>query len=649
MTKYVSFRDGGKTDEKGISRYLNKMLDGEVFTGLAVSQQSPVAMGITVSAGDCMIESGNDYPYIGWNDADFNVTISTADGSNPRYDLIVAYIDLTVVSTATPNNPGALLIAKVNGTPAGSPVVPNSVAIHAIIGASNPYIVLGRVLVGAGVVSITNANILDMRVMASLAINTAETAAGGWVSSSILPTSITYNGNGSHTLVYPSSIKAFKSAGMRNKYVRTVTAPIQCVDLESGSSQYYSKTTPAGLSFTTTYTTMGWIKLESYGAVMGIIARRNADTEGWSFIIQADGRLNLTSLRIAANNKQTNSYQSVPLARWVHVAASMNVSVAGDASTVMYIDGVVVPSTTTTNGTCTALVQGTTALVVGADRSAGANYFDGKLAQVAVFSAVLSASTIRSYISQGLSGSETNIASAYSFNNSINDLNATNANNLTANNGPVATNSDTPFTNPVTNTSLTAGTINYSITTNVSSDGLTETVQIPEGETLPSSGGITSTFYSIQESPYGFITQKNKWQIISLINASETVTIGGVNAWYVSVGGKLTVPIGEWDVGYSGAFQANSTVSAVRDCHIAFESSAPTNNSRIQRRTSQLTYTGVASADVLGTLTRMAPESLAAQTSFLLYGDITAASGTETWKIRGDVGPVALTANFNYI
>jgi hypothetical protein len=151
---------------------------------------------------------------------------------------------------------------------------------------------------------------------------------------------------------------------------------------------------------------MAWIKLESYTRG-GIIARRNGDTEGWSFGVSVTGQLTLESLRIAGNNKLAASDMALPLNKWIHVAATMDVSVAGNSSTTMYIDGQLVTATVTTNGTATALVQGTTALVVGAEKSAGTNPFDGKIAQAAVFSTVLSAATINSYATQTLSGSIT--------------------------------------------------------------------------------------------------------------------------------------------------------------------------------------------------------------------------------------------------
>jgi hypothetical protein len=367
--------------------------------------------------------------------------------------------------------------------------------------------------------------------------------------------SVTANGNRSYTINFASDYSTTLSPGMRLKTTRTVAAPTQCTDLESGSSQYFSKTSPTGLSFTTTYTCSAWIKLESYGATSGIIARRNADTEGWAFEIGSDGRLYLSALRIAANNKVGATYQSVPLNKWVHVAASMDVTVAGDASTLMYIDGVLVPSAVTTTGTCTALVQGTTALVVGAGKSAGTSPFDGKIAQAAVYSAVLSAATIRAAANQTLTGSETSLVSAYSFNGVITDLNTSNANNLTAIASAVATEADSPFGGQADGTE--SSTLDYAIITKIATTAVT--VQVPEGCTIPTTGGISGVSYATVKTPYGFPGQRGKWQIssISLTNQAQLTPTSAT--WYNVGSHQLSVPVGSWATTIEGNISAGES------------------------------------------------------------------------------------------
>lgn len=171
MALYLQARDGGKTDEKGLYYHINKLFPGQVVSGFTVTQQGTPNMGVTVAAGSVMVPSGNDYPYIGWNDASANLTITTADVSNARRDLVVVYVDLSVVSSVTPNNPNVLKLAVVAGTPSGSPVDPNDAAIHAVIGASNPYSILARVTVAAGATTITNSVITDLRTLAKVGVN----------------------------------------------------------------------------------------------------------------------------------------------------------------------------------------------------------------------------------------------------------------------------------------------------------------------------------------------------------------------------------------------------------------------------------------------------------------------------------------------
>lgn len=181
MAKFLSFRDGGKTDQEGISKPFADIFTGEVKAGFTTTQLGSPGMGVAVAEGSAFIPTGNGYPYHVYTDAAENVTITTADGSNPRIDLIVAYVDLTEVDDTDPNNPDAFKMVAVAGTPAGSPAEPNGAAIQSAIGASNPYIILSEVLVGTGVTTITNANITDERTMVTVVAKTVEVSTGGGI------------------------------------------------------------------------------------------------------------------------------------------------------------------------------------------------------------------------------------------------------------------------------------------------------------------------------------------------------------------------------------------------------------------------------------------------------------------------------------
>lgn len=167
MSLGTSNRDGGKTSESGHLRALAKMVSGDVLEGLSVSQRGAGAnMSVDVAVGDALIRrSDGSYAHPVFNDAVYNQVISAADGSNPRRDIIVIYVDYgQTPSTAVSNNTnGVVKIKVVNGTPAGSPVDPNAAAIQSSVGAGNPYSILARVRVPAGQTSINNSLIDDLR------------------------------------------------------------------------------------------------------------------------------------------------------------------------------------------------------------------------------------------------------------------------------------------------------------------------------------------------------------------------------------------------------------------------------------------------------------------------------------------------------
>lgn len=107
-----------------------------------------VSAGYAMVAGSSVLAQGS---YSFANDAVVNVGLTAADGTNPRIDLVVAQVR-EHLSDASGFNDARLL--AVTGTPAAVPVVP---AVPA------GCLVLAEVLVGAGVTSVTNANITDRR------------------------------------------------------------------------------------------------------------------------------------------------------------------------------------------------------------------------------------------------------------------------------------------------------------------------------------------------------------------------------------------------------------------------------------------------------------------------------------------------------
>ena len=212
------------------------------------------------------------------------------------------------------------------------------------------------------------------------------------------------------------------------------------------------------------------------------------------------------------------------------------------------IDGVDVPVSVTTGGTNpTALIQAGN-LNIGARNAR--QFFPGKIAQAAVFSAKVTQAQMQAYYSQGLTGTETSLISAYSFNNSLNDLNA-NANNLTANGSAVATNADSPFAGGANaSTAYTAGTTEFGEVFNVSfSTNTTIVVQVPDGYLIPTSGGVSALAYSTQASPLGWPEPGGIRTISAVVmgsdepnvNATETLVSQSIMSGYVPAGRKIRI------------------------------------------------------------------------------------------------------------
>jgi len=398
----------------------------------------------------------------------------------------------------------------------------------------------------------THSDITATSVTATSGTFTSLTVTGtatsqGWTPLGDVPDTITYNGNRNYDIVFNGvDHTSTLSPGMKLKATRTVAAPDQCADLEASSSQYFSKSSPAGMTFTDDFAVSAWVKLESYS--VGIIASRWNGTSGWYFYVGITGQVYLVATNASAVNfSQVYSYASLPLNKWVHVTAQLDMSAFTATTTTSYVmfDGVDVAATVTRGGTNpTALVQAGN-LEIGS-YNGGTSPFDGKLAQVAIFNAKVTQATMRTYMSQGLSGSETSLISAYSFDNAITDLNTTNANNLTANGGAAATNADSPFANAVT-----AGLLEYAEINSVAfSTNTTVNVRVPDTCMIPTSGGVSAVSYSTQSNPYGlpFISKVLGYaQLCSAPTATSstsTVAVPGLaTTFYTPANAKLKITI----------------------------------------------------------------------------------------------------------
>jgi hypothetical protein len=130
-------------------------------TDLKVTQSASPGMSVSVAAGYGAIvgtTQANMGTYIAYNDNAATLTVTTANPSNPRIDIVLVQIN-DAYYTGSLNSVTFSVLA---GTPAVSPVAPTQPANS---------LLLATIAVGAGVTQILNANITDNRVLSTTPIS----------------------------------------------------------------------------------------------------------------------------------------------------------------------------------------------------------------------------------------------------------------------------------------------------------------------------------------------------------------------------------------------------------------------------------------------------------------------------------------------
>jgi hypothetical protein len=486
------------------------------------------------------------------------------------------------------------------------------------------------------ILAVLNGNI-DQDNLADGGVTSAKLAAGavtssklgadaktGWNDLTSSASSVTNNGQHSYDVVFNSvNLTSILSNGMRLKLPRTVAPPTQNTFL-NGSNQAWRNTSPSGITFTDDFTVAAWVKLSSLPGSAGNIVSRWNGTSGWYLQLLSNGQVEFAATNGSnANFRTVRSFASVPVGKWVRISAQLDMSGFTTATCKVQIDNVDMPVSLNTGGTNpTSLVQAGNLEIGSAN---GAQFFPGKISQVALFNALISASTLKTYSGQTMTGSETNCIGLWKFNGDGNDSNS-NANNLTAQGSAVATNVDSPM-----------NSTEYGIImANSFSTNTTVTVQTPEGYSLPTSGGLGTISYSSHKSPYGFPLAKEKWQVGTFLLSTPNVTTASApSTWQPLTGTDAFIPIGSWNLSYLMMTTGQIVASGGQTYTVQVDSSTPVAGDTTQySQTLQADqYNG--SVYLVGTSTGSCPISLSSSTVFKLYGIHLAGSSVAIYMERG--------------
>lgn len=473
------------------------------------------------------------------------------------------------------------------------------------------------------------------------ALNTS--AQSGWLDLGATPNTVTYNGNRSYDLVFNSTdLTDTVSAGTRLRTTRTVAAPTSVFSLD-GTNDFYNDTSLTGMTFTDDFCAGAWIYMTSYPAAGATVISRYNGTSGWYLNVDPNGRLSLAGFNGGSGNvRYIFAYTSVPLNRWVHVAGQLDMSANSATPTTSYLmmDGVDIPAQALSSGTNpTALIQAGN-LEIGS-HNGGTSPFPGYIDQVFVSSAKITQANMRTLQGQAITAalvSTHSIVSAYS-GGSVTDINTTNANNLTAQNG-ATTVASSPFGNRGV-----SSTLDYGIVTAASfSTNTTLTVQVPDSCTIPTSGGVSAVSYSASKAPYGFPLASTRWVVELLHRSSINISIGAFDAYFASVL-SIIVPVGSWLARSRTYTWQNNTSSNITSLAAGWGTSTTT----VLIDSIVGLYSGVSGTDFAYTLSSTFPLNLTSATTYT-YHHLTnsgGGAGTITGRVsNGATAPSSLRLEF---
>lgn len=616
-----------------IGTYTNTGSAAPTTGAFSINAQGTPDMTVAVGSGVAYVQgtpaSQNSQMFRVYNSASENVTISANSSGSTKYDWLYIKLDATLLNAPT-----------LAGTTTATLVTSRSTSSSSDDGTPPTYgYPIAVITVSNGASSITNSVIRDKRNNAD--IGTVAGLNTGWTTGALPQvSSVTENGNRSADITFASTVASILTPGMRIRTSRTVAAPTYMGGAFNGTSHYFTKVTPTSTLSTITdnITIVAHIEPTAYAAC-AIAARYDSTTaNGIGLQLNASGQIVVQFTNGGGGNSRiATSYQSVPLNKKSHIAATYT----STATTfVIYLDGVSIPFAVVTGGTApTTFGTGTNDFSIGRYGANASGYFPGYISGCGVFNAVLSAATIRSYKNQVLSGSETNCIGAWSLNNTAVNQQAAGTNDLTATGGVGYTSGRSPYTTDANG--VAAGTYDWAIVTKVVTT--VATVQYPEGCAIPTSGGISTVDYSGVKSPFGMPVSSGRWEVL-YINFVDATTAGPVqNTFYGGSTINTTIPVGDWRTTYCASFQANDAggVGLYGGTTLSTSSSAATDT----EFNAYVTSTAVTNKSLM---TRTKVISLSAATVYYLLYRVEVANIDNVYLI-GSTSPSIIRAELAYL
>jgi hypothetical protein len=460
------------------------------------------------------------------------------------------------------------------------------------------------------------------------ALNIATTSVD-WQPLATTPTVVSSNGQREHVIRYTGVNYTDRiNEGFKLRVPRTGTTPTTSMAFVSASSQYASKPSPTGFSFTTQYTIETWVYLDSFKN-QGFVSKNITDgTDGFRFYSDTTG-----VLAIENKGRYATTYQSLPLNKWTHIAAAVDTT----ANTVVfYIDDVTAPGTS---------LSGTGALVQVGDLRLGSSSIpstqglNGKLAVTRIWSTIRTAAEIRDNANKEVPASTTGLVGQWKGNGSWNDSSA-NANHLIASGGAVNNFASHPYS-----------AVEYAKIMKVAYTGGNTDVTIFTGPCVLPNETLGATSYSSVAEPYGFPASSNKWALTVYLRVASPV--GNTSGtYYQPVGLSLLLPTGSWKLSYNffAYFNKTNAIAGMNRTSLSTSASAGTLSAPTNVIPDSMTgfYTNALAADYgfEHVLIPTAYDNTAATTIFaqVAYDNTNSNSNS----LRGDMSQCKITAECAY-